>query len=62
MLLPVDTILYFEYIKAKKKVKIVTENMVYEYPDAISTHSCLDSVPALHHNIHEDQVKAVIRL
>ena len=36
LLLTVDTILYFEYIKAKKKVKIVTENMVYEYPDAIS--------------------------
>lgn len=36
LLLPVDTILYFEYIKSKKKVKIVTENMVYEYPDAIS--------------------------
>ena len=36
LLLPIDTILYFEYIKAKKKVKIVTENMVYEYPDAIS--------------------------
>lgn len=29
-------ILYFEYIKTKKKVRIVTENMVYEYPDAIS--------------------------
>ena len=36
LLLLTDTILYFEYIKAKKKVKIVTENMVYEYPDAIS--------------------------
>lgn len=27
LLLPIDTILYFEYIKAKKKVKIVTENV-----------------------------------
>lgn len=34
--LSVDAILYFEYIKAKKKVKIVTENMVYEYQDTIS--------------------------
>ena len=36
LLLPVDTILYFEYIKAMKKVRIVTENIVYEYPDVIS--------------------------
>ena len=36
LLLSIDTILFFEYIKAKKKVKIVTENRVYEYPDAIS--------------------------
>lgn len=36
LLLPVDMILHFEYVKAKKKVKIVTENIVYEYPDAIS--------------------------
>ena len=36
LLLSIDTILYFEYVKAKKKVKIVTENMIYEYPDAIS--------------------------
>ncbi|MDE7284620.1 MAG: LytTR family DNA-binding domain-containing protein [Lachnospiraceae bacterium] len=36
LLLPVDTIMYFEYIKAMKKVRIVTENMVYEYPDVIS--------------------------
>ncbi|MCM1050216.1 MAG: LytTR family DNA-binding domain-containing protein [Clostridiales bacterium] len=36
LMLHVNTILYFEYIKAKRKVKIVTENLVYEYPDAIS--------------------------
>ena len=37
VLLPVDAIQYFEYIKAKKKVKIVTESAVYEYPDVISS-------------------------
>ena len=36
LLLPVDAILYFEYIKAMKKVRIVTENIVYESPDVIS--------------------------
>ena len=37
MLLSVSAIQYFEYIKAKKKVKIVTESAVYEYPDVISS-------------------------
>lgn len=36
LLLAVDAILYFEYIKAKKKVRIVTENIVYEYPDVMN--------------------------
>ena len=37
ILLPVSAIQYFEYIKTKKKVKIVTESVVYEYPDVISS-------------------------
>ena len=37
VLLPVSSIQYFEYIKTKKKVKIVTESTVYEYPDVISS-------------------------
>lgn len=35
--LPVDAILYFEYIKSKKKIRIVMENAVYEYPDTMSS-------------------------
>ena len=37
VLLSVSSIQYFEYIKTKKKVKIVTESAVYEYPDVISS-------------------------
>lgn len=34
--LSVNDILYFEYIKSKKKVKIVTKSILYEYSDTIS--------------------------
>lgn len=37
VLLSVSTIQYFEYVKTKKKVKIVTESTVYEYTDVISS-------------------------
>ena len=37
VLLSVSAIQYFEYIKTKKKVKIVTESTVYEYTDVISS-------------------------
>ena len=37
VLLPVDAIQYFEYIKTKKKVKIITENAAYEYQDIMSS-------------------------
>ena len=36
VLLSVDVIQYFEYIKSRKKVKLVTENAAYEYPDIMS--------------------------
>lgn len=34
--LAVSDILYFEYIKTKKKIRIVTKSIVYEYPGIIS--------------------------
>ena len=34
--LAVSDILYFEYIKTKKKIRIVTKSTVYEYPGIIS--------------------------
>lgn len=36
LMLPVDAILYFEYIKSKKKIRIITGNMTYEYSDTMS--------------------------
>ena len=33
--LPINSILYFEYIKSGKKIRIVMENAVYEYPDTM---------------------------
>ncbi len=34
--LPMEKILYFEYIKAKKRIRIVTEDVCYEYPGIFS--------------------------
>lgn len=36
VVLAVSDILYFEYIKTKKKIRIVTKSTVYEYPGIIS--------------------------
>lgn len=33
--IPVNTIYYFEVLKSKKKIKIVTEHECYEYPDTM---------------------------
>lgn len=33
--IPIESIYYFEAIKSKKKIKIVTDNNIYEYPDTI---------------------------
>ena len=33
--LPINSILYFEYVKSGKKIRIVMENAVYEYPDTM---------------------------
>lgn len=35
--LPMEKILYFEYIKAKKRIRIVTEDVCYEYPGIFNT-------------------------
>ncbi|MCM1388573.1 MAG: LytTR family transcriptional regulator DNA-binding domain-containing protein [Bacillus sp. (in: Bacteria)] len=32
-----NTVLYFEYIKSRKKVRIVTRDVIYEYPDTITS-------------------------
>lgn len=33
--IPIESIFYFEALKSKKKIKIVTNNNIYEYPDTI---------------------------